>query len=78
MRWVTLRIYRNQGGVLKGQIAPGDAHPYLGLFDGQKNTEGINERQQGVCTICGQHFEIGEMEVDHKKQAIILPNGYSK
>ena len=36
MRWVTLRIYRNQGGVLKGQIAPGDAHPYLGLFDGQK------------------------------------------
>jgi hypothetical protein len=23
------------------------------------------ERQDGICTVCGQHFEIGEMEADH-------------
>ena len=25
----------------------------------------VYERQQGICTICGQHFEIGEMEANH-------------
>lgn len=32
MRWVTL-LGRAQKGVLKGQMALGDAHPYLALFD---------------------------------------------
>ena len=27
-------------------------------------TEGY-EKQQGICKICGKHFEIEEMEADH-------------
>ena len=23
------------------------------------------ERQEGICTVCGEHFEIEEMEADH-------------
>ena len=58
MRWVTLRIYRNQGGVLKGQIAPGDAHPYLGLFDGQKYRRHKKVPYNIDMNIfCGEHSE---------------------
>lgn len=76
MRWVTLRIYRNQGGVLKGQIAPGDAHPYLGLFDGQKNTEGINTIFQTAiyynALVASPILGLGLAVFGYRERAVIL------
>lgn len=30
-----------------------------------KNKREAYERQKGICTKCGEHFDIGEMEADH-------------
>ena len=42
-----------------------DEH-YLDIraFDDNMKRE-VYERQNGVCAICGQHFEIEQMEADH-------------
>lgn len=39
---------------------------YLSIraFSDQQKMEAY-ERQQGICTHCGRHFELGEMEADH-------------
>ncbi|MBR5695863.1 MAG: HNH endonuclease, partial [Paludibacteraceae bacterium] len=42
-----------------------DEH-HLGIraFDDNTKRE-VYERQQGICKICGKHFEIEQMEADH-------------
>ena len=39
-------------------------HLDIRAFDGNMK-RGVYERQNGVCTICGKHFEIEQMEADH-------------
>ena len=31
----------------------------------EKMKREVYERQQGICPICGNHYEINEMEADH-------------
>lgn len=46
-------------------VLDGDEH-HLGIraFDDNTKRE-VYERQQGICRICGKHFEIEQMEADH-------------
>lgn len=46
-------------------VLDGDEH-HLGIraFDDNTKRE-VYERQQGICKICGKHFEIEQMEADH-------------
>ncbi|MCQ2264404.1 MAG: DUF262 domain-containing protein [Bacteroidales bacterium] len=46
-------------------VLDGDEH-HLGIrtFDDNTKRE-IYERQEGICKICGNHFEIEQMEADH-------------
>lgn len=46
-------------------VLDGDEH-HLGIrtFDDNTKRE-VYERQSGICTICGKHFEIEQMEADH-------------
>ena len=46
-------------------VLDGDEH-HLGIraFDDNTKRE-VYERQQGICPICGKHFEIEQMEGDH-------------
>lgn len=46
-------------------VFDGDEH-HLGIraFDANMRRE-VYERQQGICAVCGKHFELGEMEADH-------------
>lgn len=46
-------------------VLDGDEH-HLGIraFDDNTKRE-VYERQNGICKICGKHFEIEEMEADH-------------
>ena len=37
--------------------------PFRTFTDAQRLA--VYERQHGICAICGNHFEIGEMEADH-------------
>ena len=39
-------------------------HIGIRAFDANTKRE-VYERQQGICPICGRHFEIEEMEGDH-------------
>lgn len=46
-------------------VLDGDEH-HLGIriFDDNTKRE-VYERQQGICKVCGKHFEIEQMEADH-------------
>ena len=46
-------------------VLDGDEH-HLGIraFDDNTKRE-VYERQQGICKICGKHFDIEQMEADH-------------
>ena len=46
-------------------VLDGDEH-HLGIraFDDNTKRE-VYEKQNGICTICGKHFEIEQMEADH-------------
>lgn len=46
-------------------VLDGDEH-HLGIraFDDNTKRE-VYERQEGICKICGKHFEIEQMEADH-------------
>jgi hypothetical protein len=46
-------------------VLDGDEH-HLGIraFDDNTKRE-VYERQQGICKICGKHFDIDQMEADH-------------
>ena len=54
----------NKKGIYR-YVFDGDEH-HLGIraFDANTRRE-VYERQQGICKICGKHFEIEEMEADH-------------
>ena len=39
-------------------------HLGIRLFDGNTKRE-VYEKQQGICKMCGKHFEIEQMEADH-------------
>lgn len=46
-------------------VLDGDEHHLdIRAFDGNMRRE-TYERQQGICPICGKHFELEEMEADH-------------
>lgn len=46
-------------------VFDGDEHHLdIRAFDGNMRRE-TYERQQGICPICGKHFELEEMEADH-------------
>ena len=51
-------------GIYEYLLSGDEKHLNIRAFSDNMKRE-VYERQQGVCTICGQHFEIGEMEADH-------------
>lgn len=51
-------------GIYEYLLSGDEKHLNIRAFSDNMKRE-VYERQQGICTICGQHFEIGEMEADH-------------
>lgn len=43
-----------------------ERHLNIRIFDARMRREAY-ERQQGICPMCGEHFDIGQMEADHIK-----------
>ena len=53
------------GGGIYWYVLDGDErHLDLRAFDGNTRREAY-ERQNGICPLCGRHFELEEMEADH-------------
>ena len=57
-------------------IAATTLYALIALFDGEekhlnlrqfddKTKRKVYQKQQGICAVCGKHFEITEMEADH-------------
>lgn len=51
-------------GIFEYVLDGDERHLDLRAFDGNMRRE-VYERQKGVCPVCGNHFEIEEMEADH-------------
>ncbi|MBQ3949630.1 MAG: HNH endonuclease, partial [Bacteroidales bacterium] len=51
-------------GIYEYVLDGDERHLDLRAFDDNTRRE-VYERQLGVCPICGQHFEIEQMEADH-------------
>ena len=50
--------------VFTNVIVGDERHLDIRAFDGNTKRE-VYERQNGVCPICGKHYELEEMEADH-------------
>lgn len=55
---------KNKKGIYSYVFDHDEHHLELRAFDDNTKRE-VYERQQGICPICGRHFEIEEMEGDH-------------
>ena len=51
-------------GIFEYVLDGDERHLDLRAFDGNMRRE-VYERQKGGCPVCGNHFEIEEMEADH-------------
>lgn len=51
-------------GIYEYMLNGDERHLNIRAFSDNMKREAY-ERQQGICPLCGQHFEIGEMEADH-------------
>lgn len=54
----------HKGGIIPYIFTGDERHLGLRTF-GDDIKEAVYEEQQGICKICGEHFEIDEMEADH-------------
>ena len=54
----------NQKGIYWYVFDGDDHHLQIRAFDGNMKQR-VYERQQGICPLCGKHFEIEQMEADH-------------
>ena len=54
----------NDSGVYAYVLTRDQQHLNIREFDDDQKLEAY-ERQEGICAICGEHFEIEEMEADH-------------
>lgn len=55
---------RNKGGIYWYVLDGDEHHLDLRTFDGNTRREAY-EHQNGICPLCGRHFELEEMEADH-------------
>lgn len=55
---------KNKKGIYAYVFDHDEHHLDIRLFDDNTKRE-VYERQQGICPLCGRHFEIEEMEADH-------------
>lgn len=53
-----------KSGIYEYVLDGDDSHLNLRKFTDSQKREAY-ERQDGICPVCGEHFEIGEMEADH-------------
>lgn len=54
----------NKKGIYPYVLNGKEKHLNIRAFSPNQKREAY-ERQKGVCAVCGEHFEIGEMEADH-------------
>ena len=54
----------NKKGIYSYLLDGKEKHLYIRAFSKNQKREAY-ERQKGICPICKEHFEIGEMEGDH-------------
>ena len=59
------RDITKKSGIYPYVLTRDEKHLNLRAFDDNHKRE-TYERQAGICTICKEHFKIGEMEADHK------------
>ena len=55
---------KNKSGIYWYVMDGDEKHLDIRTFDQNMRRE-VYERQNGVCAICGKHFEESEMEADH-------------
>lgn len=55
---------QRKSGIYEYLLDNREQHLNLRAFDDNTKRE-VYERQDGVCPLCGKHFEISEMEADH-------------
>lgn len=55
---------QKKSGIYAYVLDGDERHLNIRAFDDNTKRE-VYERQNGVCTICGKHFEIEQMEADH-------------
>ena len=53
-------------GIYTYVLAGGERHLSIRQFTDNQKREAY-ERQKGICPVCGEHFELDEMEADHTK-----------
>lgn len=56
----------NKSGIVQYVLDKDERHLNIRAFT-QSQKEQMYEEQGGICPGCGEHFEIGEMEADHRK-----------
>lgn len=56
----------NKKGIVEYVLDHDESHLSIRAFT-QSQKEQMYEQQQGICPACGKHFEIEEMEADHRK-----------
>jgi hypothetical protein len=54
----------NKKGVYEYLLSGSEKHLNVRVFTDSQKREAY-ERQQGICAICKEHFDISEMEADH-------------
>ena len=57
---------KNKSGIYWYVMDGDERHLDIRAFDNNMKRE-VYERQNGICPICGNHFEIEQMEADHIK-----------
>ena len=55
---------QKKSGIYAYVLDGDEKHLGIRIFDDNTRRE-VYERQNGICTICGKHFEIEQMEADH-------------
>lgn len=56
----------NKKGIIEYVLDHDEKHLSIRAFT-QSQKEQMYEQQDGICPACGQHYEIGEMEADHRQ-----------
>lgn len=56
----------NKKGIIEYVLTRDERHLSIRAFT-QAQKEQMYEEQGGICPCCGQHFELSEMEADHRK-----------
>lgn len=54
----------NKKGIYAYLLTGKEKHLNIRAFTDNQKREAY-ERQKGICVVCGEHFEINEMEADH-------------